>query len=419
MTLQLRLIIAAIAVLGTLAGCQKGQVSQEDTTPIFYPPAPDKPRIQYLTSFSGATDVDAEDRRKVGGFEKFIVGDAVGWEQTEIAKPFGMTLYEGKIYICDVGRSAVEIIDLKTGKFSFLTRDRRLMNPGNIVIDHGNKYVSDSRAGAVFVFDKDNTLVGMWGKEAGLMPVDVDIYEDKLYVLDGESCQVVVFDKITGKELDRIGKKGKEIGELNYVTGMSVDHEGNIYVADTVNARVTKLDKEGIYKQAFGFQSTSIHGLIRPKGLDVDKEGRLWIIDAGTNVAKIYNTDGQLLLYFGLQGMLRGQMYLPASVRLDYDNIEYFQKYAVDGAELECVILVSNQFGPNKISVYGFGKFPAQEKAAEEEMLRKLKLEQGGGLLQPGKTDSDKEDKASEDESSKEGESTRQGERNEDGKEAN
>ncbi len=207
-TLQIGALLVAVAILASLVGCQKGEVSQTETKPVFYPPAPDKPRIQFLMSISGATDLEIEGKKKAGAFEKFVVGDATGWEQTEIAKPFGMALYDGKLYVCDVGRSAVEIIDLKTGKFSFLTRDRRLRDPGNIVIDHGNKYVSDARVGTVFVFDKDNNLVGMWGKEAGLAPVDLDIYQDKLYVLDGESCQVLVFDKITGKELDRIGKRG-------------------------------------------------------------------------------------------------------------------------------------------------------------------------------------------------------------------
>jgi sugar lactone lactonase YvrE len=412
-------LIAIAAILCSFAGCQPGDVSQKEQEPIFYPPFPDKPRIQFLKSFSGVTDLDFEGKRKASAFEKFVVGEATDWEQTEILKPFGMTLYEGKLYVCDVGRSAIEVIDLKTGKFSMLTKDRRLMAPGNIVIDKGNKYVSDARAGAVFVFDKNNRLAGIWGKQESIVPVDVDIYEDKLYVLDSESAQVVLFDKITGKELKRIGKKIKnpkdiKPGELNYVTGLTVDYEGNIYVVDTVNARVTKFDKEGIFQQITGFQSRSIHGLIRPKGIDVDKEGRLWIIDAMTNVAKIYNSEGQLLLFFGMHGMQPGQLYLPASVRVDYDHIEYFQKYAVEDAQLECLILVSNQFGPNKISAYGLGKFPEQEKKAEAEMLRRLKQEEGGTLLKQQQGDEAEESGSSKPgDNDKEDENSNQGEKNE------
>ncbi|MCK5521311.1 MAG: hypothetical protein KAI81_09380, partial [Candidatus Marinimicrobia bacterium] len=47
-------------------------------------------------------------------------------------------------------------------------------------------------------------------------------------------------------------------------------------------------------------------------------------------------------------------MYLPAQISIDYDNTEYFEKYLIPGYTLKYIILVSNQFGPDKIGVYGF-----------------------------------------------------------------
>ena len=86
-------------------------------------------------------------------------------------------------------------------------------------------------------------------------------------------------------------------------------------------------------------------------------------MDAATEVAKIYNEQEQLLLIFGLPGNKPGMMNLPAKIVLDYDNVEFFQKYAVPGASIEFLVLVSNQYGPNKISVYGFGTFPVDGSA--------------------------------------------------------
>ena len=60
-------------------------------------------------------------------------------------------------------------------------------------------------------------------------------------------------------------------------------------------------------------------------------------------------------------------MYMPVSIRIDYDNVDLFRKYAVDGAKLEFLVLVTNQFGPNKVSVYGFGQFPAVAPSSEVE----------------------------------------------------
>jgi hypothetical protein len=63
-------------------------------------------------------------------------------------------------------------------------------------------------------------------------------------------------------------------------------------------------------------------------------------------------------MYFGTLGSDPGQMYLPATVVIDYENVDLFRKYAVEGAELEFVVLVTNQYGSQKVSVYGFGSFP-------------------------------------------------------------
>jgi len=59
-------------------------------------------------------------------------------------------------------------------------------------------------------------------------------------------------------------------------------------------------------------------------------------------------------------------MNLPATIVVDYDNVEFFQEYAAQGASIEFLVLVSNQHGPHKISVYGFGTFPGHGKAATE-----------------------------------------------------
>jgi hypothetical protein len=59
-------------------------------------------------------------------------------------------------------------------------------------------------------------------------------------------------------------------------------------------------------------------------------------------------------------------MNLPTKIALDYDNIEFFKQYAVEGANIEFLVFVSNQYGPNKVSVYGFGSFPSNGKAIDK-----------------------------------------------------
>ncbi len=58
-------------------------------------------------------------------------------------------------------------------------------------------------------------------------------------------------------------------------------------------------------------------------------------------------------------------MNLPAKVILDYDHVDLFRQYAVKGAKIEFLVFVSNQYGPSKINVYGFGEFPVANRSKE------------------------------------------------------
>jgi len=95
--------------------------------------------------------------------------------------------------------------------------------------------------------------------------------------------------------------------------------------------------------------------MARPKGLDIDREGHLYSVDAASEYAQIFDEKARMLLFFGGPGVGPGNMYLPAGVHIDYDNIEFFNKFADKYFKLKYLIYVCNLSGPNKINVYGFG----------------------------------------------------------------
>ena len=92
---------------------------------------------------------------------------------------------------------------------------------------------------------------------------------------------------------------------------------------------------------------------VRPKGIAVDRESNLFVVDAGFENAQIFNKEGKLLMFFGGNYKGPGDMWLPAKVALDYDNLKYFQKYVDAAFKLKYLIFVTNQFGPDKLSIYG------------------------------------------------------------------
>ena len=356
-------------------GCRSVEVEQPVSEPVFFPPPPEVPRLQFLTSFSGPEDLGLG-ARATGGFERFVLGERE--EMEDIASPYGMALFEGKLYVCDVGRKMIAVFDLRNRTFGYLTKDRRLTKPVNIFIDdNGWKYVADSTAGLVFVFDHDDNLITMLGQQLKISPIDVVVRGALCYVTDDASNQVIVLNKVTGEEIMRIGLRRRAAvgvqleaelppGEFSLISDLALDQQGNIYVTDKAGARITQFDSSGIFRRTIGRLGDNIDEFVRPKGIAIDRENRIWVVDAATGVAKIYNEQAQLLLFFGLPGNKPGMMNLPATIVVDYDNVEFFRKYAVQGARIEFLVLVSNQYGPNKISVYGFGTFPVHGRAIEQ-----------------------------------------------------
>ncbi len=353
-------LVLGLLVAGGLGGCRGGETAPDITTPIFFPPLPERPRLQFLTSLSGAEDLGAPGP---SGFEKFVLGDVE--QQEAIVTPYGLAIFDGRVYVCDVGRRRVVVLDLRSRSFGYLTDDRRLMNPVNIhITSDGTKYVADPTAGAVFVFDRSDTLQAILGKEAKISPIDVTVQGAYCYVTDFTSNQVVVLDRQTGQEVQRIGEQGDGEQQFKLISDLAFGPEGDLYVTDKVKARILEFDASGNAKRALGRLGDNIDELVRPKGVAVDRNGRIWVVDASTEVAKIYDAQGRLLLFFGLPGNEPGMMNLPAKIVLDYENVDLFERYAVRGARIDFLVLVSNQYGPNKVSVYGFGEFPVPTRSA-------------------------------------------------------
>ncbi|MCF7974570.1 MAG: hypothetical protein K9N55_12195 [Phycisphaerae bacterium] len=357
-----------------LAGCQKSETAPDDPLAsaggavtenhTFYPKAPDPPRLQFLASFTTSGDLGSDQTRKVSGFERFVLGEEKPL-QDRILKPYGIALSEGKLYVCDVQKRVVEVLDFKARTFGYLSKERRMTNPVNLRIVNGIKYVADPTAGQVFVFGRDNELKTMLGSDLDLEPIDLEVSGRTCYVTDKKTNQIVAIDISTGQVTQRIGKAGDELGQFVLIGDMALDTADNIYVTDKLLGRITKFNAQGLFQTSIGRAGDSIHHFVRPKGIDVDREGRIWVVDAAPEVAKVYNAEGQLLLYFGFPGDQPGSMNLPASILVDYDHIDLFRKYMAVGAEPEFLVFVSNQYG-EKINVYAFGTFPVQAQAIEQ-----------------------------------------------------
>lgn len=357
--------LACVALLLAIGACSSAPKAVE--APVFFPPAPELPRIQYVTSFTGRNDVEEQ-----SGFDRFVVGEK---PDLKVDKPYGIAIRDGRIYVCDTN-SSVFVLDLKLKTFGILKGaigPGGLKQPVNISIDRdGVKYVSDPGRGQVVVFDANDDYSKAYGSPGSWRPVDAVPFQDELFVADSANGLVKVFDLRSGDIVRTIGDKGDPSERLDRPTNLAFDGEGYLYVTDVGRFQVVKFDRDGHLRSLFGKAGDTPGHFARPKGIAVDREGRLLAVDASFNNVQVFNRDARLLMAFGGGGEKRGDLLLPAKVTIDYDNLEYFAKYVDPHFQVAHLIFVTSQFGQRRINVFAAGQEKGRKYPTEAELLLQI-----------------------------------------------
>jgi tripartite motif-containing protein 71 len=233
-----------------------------------------------------------------------------------------------------------------------------LLHPHGVALDKDNNiYVTDQLHFRVVVFDKNGNYLrqfGKKGKEKGHFdaPMGIDVGEDgKIYVCDRIKMTLMIFNnegriikeirapyplnvEVEGDKIflttagsigvfDRKkeqliqfwGQKGREVGEFDFPQGLDVDREGNVYVSDSNNTRIIKLDKKGEVVWIAGRPPRGTLDPDRPIGLPfglvLDEKNHLFVVDSFHYEIKAYDTEGKYLtrLGSGESGQLEGEFY--------------------------------------------------------------------------------------------------------------
>lgn len=364
---QAVLLICAVI----LSGCASGP--DKVSGPVFFPAEPNPPFIQHLRSITAMKDLGGG-----SAFAEFVLGKESN--EALVNKPYGIAVHQDKIYVVDTRGPGYVVLDLKEKKHTLITGGGagQMRKPINITIDNnGEKYVTDTGRNQVLVFDKKDRYVRAYGLTGQFKPGDVVLVGDRLYVSDLKHHLIQVLDKKSGKLLFKFaeakkkknkpsGKKGKKSdkdydkGALYFPTNMAV-YGKHLYISDTGYFKIVKYTLDGKFVGSYGEVGTGLGNFARPKGIALDKSGRLYVVDAAFENVQIFDKKENLLLFFGGAGSEAHNLVLPTSVFIDYENVKYFQQYAAPGFKLEYVIFVASQFGRNKINVYGYGRMQGMD----------------------------------------------------------
>lgn len=295
---------------------------------LMWPPEPEVPRYLYAGQLLGEANFrrPGEAARGAGGFLRWLAGIIAGDARpVELQRPQSGAVDEaGRIYVTDVSRQAVYVFDPLAGRLDVWEKAEGLANfatPVAVAVGNGLIYVSDAELGIVARIDRKGETQGAIGRGILKRPTGLafDAQRGELYVSDTAAHDIKVFD-LSGALRRVLGRRGEGEGEFNFPTHLAFAG-GELYVTDTMNSRIQVLDgASGRMQRSFGARGLYVGNLVRPKGVALDSEGNVYVVESYYDHLLVFDRLGRFLMGIGGLGAESGKFYLPAGVWTDHLN---------------------------------------------------------------------------------------------------
>jgi hypothetical protein len=220
------------------------------------------------------------------------------------------------------------------------------------------------------------TAADLGGMSPTAIAVDTESTPALLYVADGPRGRILKFDATTGARLAVLGRPGSGDGEFNQPHGIAFEPlTRDLYVVDRGNSRVQRITKDGAFVLKWGVPSLAPNSPLgnfndpvaiaaasnavyvvdrnnhriqkfrilaatgggwtvqnditwgglgsasgqfsSPVGCAVDRNGHVWVLDAGNHRLQKFESDGTWLLSTGSAGSGPGQFVVPTGLGID------------------------------------------------------------------------------------------------------
>jgi len=199
------------------------------------------------------------------------------------------------------------------------------LKPFGITIDQNNQLIV-STPYKIHVLASNGTLIREWGDfgyRAGefynASGIDVDD-QGTIYVADQTNDRVQKFDGY-GNFINMIGVKQKTNGYFNRPNGITMI-DGYIYVSDGGYNRVQKFNQHGTFLLGWGTDGINVGQFNNPGSMAGDALGNIYVVDSWNHRVQKFDAEGTFLSSFGGNGTEVGKFKLPKGIAIDQqDNI--------------------------------------------------------------------------------------------------
>jgi DNA-binding beta-propeller fold protein YncE len=241
---------------------------------------------------------------------------------------------KGQLYLLHRGKTPILCFD-RDGKFVRGWGDEYLHTPHSLRIDRNdNLWTTDIGNHLVLKFDTQGKLLlalGTSGKPGDELnqfnkPSDIAFGDrDEVFISDGYgNSRVMKFDQ-KGKFIKTWGRAGTGPGEFDLPHSIMVDSNQRVLVGDRENERIQVFDGEG--------KLLTIWKGFAPYGIDIDREGRIFVADAMANQILQLDENGREVHAWGSEGTEPGQFDVPHMLACDAAGNLYVAE--IDGKRMQ------------------------------------------------------------------------------------
>lgn len=187
--------------------------------------------------------------------------------------------------------------DLKTGKAT------KLLHWSD------NKFYMAQEDGSVQVLNESGQLLATLpakdakGEQLLERPAAVTTHGDTIYVVDSDTDQVVMFSH-SGTVKGKFGGSDGDM-QLSHPRGIAI-HDGIVYVADSGNGKVQLFGINGVFLHTLNINDNAHNQkaaekreipfeLDEPIDIELDSLGRIYALDEGDQLVKVYNQRGHYI----------------------------------------------------------------------------------------------------------------------------
>jgi DNA-binding beta-propeller fold protein YncE len=224
--------------------------------------------------------------------------------------------------------------------------DGNFMTPRAIDSDENTLVVID-KTGRLQRFSHDGTFLSSWDlKLSGTgFPTGVSIDDEgNIWIADTHQHRILVLSP-DGKEMLSFGEYGTDDGQFLYPTDIAFGVDGEVYVSEYGgNDRISVFDKNGKFLRSMGHHGEDRNGFRRPQSIAVDTStGYLYVADSGNHRIVVRSPSGDVINIISGMGRQQTQMLYPYGILVDSPNsflvcefgTNRLQRFTMDGQSVQ------------------------------------------------------------------------------------